>query len=67
MKDAVICMIQRPPKARKCEKQVISFSDDDYVGISLPHTDPLVVTLAIANHRLHRILVDTGSSADILY
>jgi hypothetical protein len=26
-----------------------------------------VVTLAIANHKIHRILVDTGSSTDILY
>jgi hypothetical protein len=27
----------------------------------------LVVTLAIANHNIHRVLVDTGSSADIIY
>jgi len=37
------------------------------VGISLPHTDALVLTLAIANHKIHQILIDTGSSADILY
>jgi hypothetical protein len=46
---------------------VISFSDDDYAGISLPHIDALVLSLAIANHKIHRILIDTGSSADILY
>jgi hypothetical protein len=26
-----------------------------------------VVTLVIANHKIHKILIDTGSSADILY
>jgi hypothetical protein len=26
-----------------------------------------VVTLAIANHKIHRVLIDTGSSADIIY
>jgi hypothetical protein len=46
---------------------VIGFSDDDYAGVSLPHTDALVLSLVIANHKIHRILIDTGSSADILY
>jgi hypothetical protein len=46
---------------------VIKFSDDDYTGASLPHTDALVLSLAIANHKIHHILIDTGSSVDILY
>jgi len=46
---------------------VIGFSDDDYAEVSLPQTDALVLSLAIANHKIHRILIDTGSSADILY
>jgi hypothetical protein len=41
--------------------------DDDYAGVSLPHTDALVLSLAIANHKIHRILIDTKSSVDILY
>lgn len=48
-------------------RPAISFSDEDYEGVLLPHTDALVVTLAIANHKIHRILVDTGSSADIFF
>jgi hypothetical protein len=59
--------VQKPPKSRKRDTQVIGFSDDDYEGVSLPHTDALVLSLAIANHKIHRILIDTGSSADILY
>jgi hypothetical protein len=46
---------------------VIGFSDNDYARVSLPHTDALVLSLAIANHKTHRILIDTVSSADILY
>jgi hypothetical protein len=59
--------VHKPPKSRKRDAQVIGFSDDDYAGVSLPHTDALVLSLAIANHKIHRILIDTGSSADILY
>ncbi|XP_059451437.1 uncharacterized protein LOC132182235 [Corylus avellana] len=46
---------------------VLSFSEEDAKGIMLPHDDALVVTVTVANHVLHRILVDNGSSADILY
>jgi hypothetical protein len=59
--------VQKPPKSQKRDAQVIGFSDDDYAGVSLPHTDALVLSLVIANHKIHRILIDTGSSADILY
>ena len=46
---------------------VIGFSNEDYAGVLLLHTDALVVTLTIANHNVHHILVDNGSSIDILY
>jgi hypothetical protein len=52
---------------RKTLLLVVGFSDDDYAEVSLPHTDALVITLHVANHRIHRIFVDNGSSADILY
>jgi len=52
---------------RKYENQVISFSNKDLAGVSFLHSDALVVTLAIANHSIHRVLVNTGSSADIIY
>jgi hypothetical protein len=46
---------------------VLSFSEEDARGVVMPHDDALVVTLTVANHGIHRILVDNGSSADILY
>ena len=33
----------------------------------MPHDNALVVTLTVANHTIHRIQVDNGNFADILY
>jgi hypothetical protein len=33
----------------------------------MPHDDALVVTVTVANHAIHWILVDNGSFTDILY
>jgi hypothetical protein len=33
----------------------------------MPHDDALVVTMTVANHTIHMILVDNGSSAEIIY
>ncbi|XP_062153622.1 uncharacterized protein LOC133861818 [Alnus glutinosa] len=67
MREVSIYSVARPLKAAKREKLTIAFSDKDYEGVYLPHSDALVVTMVIANHRIHRVLVDNGSSADILY
>ncbi|XP_056685557.1 uncharacterized protein [Spinacia oleracea] len=45
----------------------MSFSTDDCRGITYDHEDPLVVSVDIANHTVHRVLVDGGSSASILF
>ncbi|GAV78916.1 LOW QUALITY PROTEIN: hypothetical protein CFOL_v3_22381, partial [Cephalotus follicularis] len=39
----------------------------DYEGVCLPHDDPVVVTLQVALFTKKRILIDSGSSVDILY
>ncbi|GAV66514.1 hypothetical protein CFOL_v3_10024, partial [Cephalotus follicularis] len=49
------------------EEEVISFSEADYEGVRLPHDDPVVVTLLVELFTMKRILIDSGSSADILY
>jgi hypothetical protein len=67
MREVSIYSVVRPLKTAKREKLTITFSDEDYEEVYLPHSDALVVTLVIANHKIHRVLVDNGSSADILY
>jgi hypothetical protein len=59
--------LYKPSKVAKTELVVQSFSEEDARGVMMPHDDALVVTLTVANHGIHRILVDKGSSADILY
>ncbi|GAV65342.1 hypothetical protein CFOL_v3_08857, partial [Cephalotus follicularis] len=49
------------------DEEVISFSEVDYEGVRLPHDDPVVVTLLVELFTMKRILLDSGSSADILY
>ncbi|XP_058068317.1 uncharacterized protein LOC131217413 [Magnolia sinica] len=45
----------------------MTFSEDDACGIQHPHDDALVVTMTIANYKVYRILIDTESSADVIY
>ncbi|GAV77461.1 LOW QUALITY PROTEIN: hypothetical protein CFOL_v3_20932, partial [Cephalotus follicularis] len=49
------------------DEEVITFSEVDYEGVRLPHDDPVVVTLLVELFTMKRILIDSGSSADILY
>ena len=45
----------------------ITFSDSDLEGCHHPHDDPLVIRTVVANKTVHRVLVDNGSSADIIF
>ena len=45
----------------------ITFSDSDLKGCQHPHDDPLVIRAIVANKTVHRVLIDNGSSADIIF
>ena len=45
----------------------ITFSDSDLEGCQHPHDDPLVVRAVVANKTVHRVLVDSRSSIDIIF
>ena len=45
----------------------MSFNEADDRGVRQPHNDPLVITLNIEGFNTKRILVDNGSSTDIIY
>ncbi|GAV61379.1 hypothetical protein CFOL_v3_04906, partial [Cephalotus follicularis] len=49
------------------QDEVIFLSEADLEGVRLPHDDPVVVTLQMELFTMKRILLDSGSSADILY
>ena len=43
------------------------FTEKDAEGISYSHVDVFVITLKVATGKVERILVDTGSSIDIIF
>ncbi|XP_028066347.1 uncharacterized protein LOC114269255 [Camellia sinensis] len=54
-------------KGKTEEKDVVSFSTMDLKRILTPHNDTLVVTLRVRDFDVKRILIDQGSSVEIMY
>ena len=57
----------RSPKTREIDEPAISFTDEEAERIHHPYDDAIVITLLITDYTTRRVLVDNGSSADILY
>nr|XP_023880358.1 uncharacterized protein LOC111992701 [Quercus suber] len=55
------------PKYQRSYDDDITFSERDASGIKQPHDDPLVITLEVEGFATRKVLVDNGSSADIMY
>ena len=49
------------------ESPIIGFSEEDARHLHHPYDDALVVSIQIEDYNMHRVLVNNGSSADILY
>ncbi|XP_074374074.1 uncharacterized protein LOC141714454 [Apium graveolens] len=45
----------------------MTFSTEDYEDVILPHEDPLIINPIIRQNKIWKVMVDTGSSADILF
>ena len=56
-----------PPFKQRQTDQDMSFNEGDARGMKQPHNDPLVIMLTREGFNTKRILVDNGSSADIIY
>ena len=46
---------------------MLGFSDEDKLGIVQLHDDALVVTLRIGGYDVKRVMIDQGSTAEIMY
>ena len=46
---------------------ILGFSDEDKKGTIQPHDDALVVTLRIGGFDVRRVLVDPGSTVEVMY
>ena len=55
------------PKIARREGPIIGFLKEDARRLYHPHDDAFIVSLRVGDYNLHRVLVDNGSSADILY
>jgi len=55
------------PKMVWIDNPIIEFSKEDAQRLHHPHDDALVISIQVGDYNTHRVLVDNGSSADILY
>ena len=60
-------MIGHKDKISRLLNDPIVFTEDEVGGLWHPHTDAIVVDLCIDGRKVYRILIDNGSSADILF
>ena len=66
-KKEVLTVQCQPKMPRRDERYVISFSDKDSARVQHPHDDALVIIPLINENNVKRVLVDLGSSADVMY
>ena len=57
----------RSPRTRTTDKQAITFTDEDAKKVQHPHDDAIVIISLIADYTTRKVLVDNGSSTNILY
>uniref|UniRef100_A0A2N9GRS6 Uncharacterized protein n=1 Tax=Fagus sylvatica TaxID=28930 RepID=A0A2N9GRS6_FAGSY len=62
-----VLVTQKANKTPRLEDLPITFTEEDARKVVHPHDDALVVTLEIAGYSTRRVLIDNGSSADIIY
>lgn len=64
--------IQAPQKQLTPSKQLheaprIIFNDSDLIGVTLPHSDPLVIELHVNRFVVERVFIDQGSTSEVMY
>ena len=62
-----VLVTQKVTKAPRLDDIPIIFTEEDARRIHHPHDDALVVTLEIVRYATRQVLIDNGSSVDIIY
>ena len=55
------------PKTARKEGPIIRFLEEDACRLHHPHDNALVINIRVGDYNMHRVLVNNGSSVDILY
>ncbi|VFQ67130.1 unnamed protein product [Cuscuta campestris] len=55
------------PRRKQTRREPITFNDRDLPSTGEDHSDPLVITMDMGGVDVSRVLVDTGSSVNVLY
>ena len=55
------------PKIARVDNSIIRFLEEDAQRLHHPHDDALVISNRVGDYNTYRLLVDNGSSIDILY
>ena len=55
------------PKMARVDNPIIEFSKEDAQHFQHSHDNAFVVSIRVGDYNTHWVLVDNGSSADILY
>ncbi|XP_030936288.1 uncharacterized protein LOC115973521 [Quercus lobata] len=55
------------PKMPQVDNPIIGFSEEDARRLHHPHDDALIVSIRVGDCNRYRVLVNNGSSANILY
>ena len=55
------------PKMARIDNPIIEFSKENARHLHHPHDDAFIISIRVGDYNTHRVLVDNGSSADILY
>ena len=63
----VFTLEQRLSKQQWLDKQPIIFMEEGISHFQFLHDDLLVITIQLANQRVRKILIDNGSSVNVLF
>ncbi|KAL5556194.1 hypothetical protein UlMin_038430 [Ulmus minor] len=62
-----ISLVEHMDKILRLSNDPIVFTEEEASSLWHPHKDTIVITLKIAGRKVHRILIDNGTSANILF